>query len=305
MLRHGHERDAGDMLTIMPRQFLYSGTESLVTLEYIIENKYSAVLKIEDGLVLCRDGVQEFLESEKARLAKASQSKDRATISMSITINNVDQEMVGHFLWDLAHKAIRDKFKFDFDASSPNSLLQGRQAAITVDAFEAHHTIVMRAFAYLDREPRDQTKRIGIYLCGLLPFHLSNLRLEEEDGRELASSEQSEIGQSLHTLFKDKQVFERHKASFQDTYWYAAEMEDVQKWMMDSAVMRRVNREWRQAVQQAASPTRGFMKPLLETIIRGFLRARTWLVWNAYLWITECMELVSVMATIGRSLRIC
>lgn len=242
---------------------------------------------------MCRDGVRDFLEREKANSAKTAQSKDRATISMTITINNVDQEMVGHFLWDLAHKAIRDKFKFDFDAGSPNSTLQGRQAAITVDAFEAHHTIVMRAFAYLDQEPRDQTKGIGIYLCGLLPFHLSSLRRLEEDDRELAPSEQSEIGQSLQTLFKDQQVFERHKASFQATYWFTAEMEDVQKWLMDSAVMRRVNREWRQTVQQPVSPTRGFMKPLLEMIIRGFLRARTWPVRNAYNWIAECMRLVS------------
>jgi len=43
--------------------FLYSGTESLVSLQYIIESKYPAVLKLEDGSVYGKDGVQEYLES--------------------------------------------------------------------------------------------------------------------------------------------------------------------------------------------------------------------------------------------------
>jgi Cdc6-like AAA superfamily ATPase len=104
-------------LTISTK-FLYSGTESLASLKYIIKNKYSAVLKLEDKHVYGKDGVQDYLQKEKDTSGKSSQFKERPTISMTITINNVDQELCGHFLWDLAHKGIRDKFKFDFDAAS-------------------------------------------------------------------------------------------------------------------------------------------------------------------------------------------
>ncbi|KAK0702793.1 hypothetical protein B0H67DRAFT_499740 [Lasiosphaeris hirsuta] len=272
--------------------FLYSGTESLVSLQYIIENKYSAVLKLEDGYVYGKDGVKEYLQKEKANSEKSPHSKDRATISMTITINNVDQELCGHFLWDLAHKAIRDKFKFDFDAASPNSALHGRQAAITVDELEAHHTIVTRAFEYLDREPKDQTKEVGEYLVCWLPYHLGCLRLRqlEDDDRELTPNEQSDIGQNLHKLFRDQQVFKRHKASFSKCWWLAEEIEDLQKLLMDSAVVRRVDKEWRLAVEQASSPTKGFLSELVEVVVRGFLKERSWDVNNAYQWILRFME---------------
>ncbi|KAK3360591.1 hypothetical protein B0T25DRAFT_578485 [Lasiosphaeria hispida] len=271
--------------------FLYSGTESLVSLQYIIENKYSAVLKLEDRYVYGKDGVKEYLQKEKATSEKPPHSKDRATISMTITINNVDQELCGHFLWDLAHKAIRDKFKFDFDAASPNSALHGRQAAITVDELEAHHTIVTRAFEYLDREPKEQTKEVGEYLVCWLPYHLGRLRqLQEDDDRELTPNEQSEIGQNLHKLFRDQQIFKRHRACFAKTWWLVDEMGDLQKLLMDSAIVRRVDREWRQAVQQAVSPTRGYLRELVEVVIRGLLRERSWDVDNAYNWILKFME---------------
>jgi hypothetical protein len=72
-------------------------------------------------------------------------------------------------------------------------------------------------------------------------------------------------------------------------------MEDVQKWLMDSAVVRRVDREWRQAVQQAITPTRGFMREIVEVVVRGLLRERSWRVVNACLWILEFMDLVSLL----------
>jgi len=267
-----------------------------VSLQYIIENKYSAVLRLEDGYVYGGDGVKEYLQKEKAKSDKSPDSKDRALISMTITIENVDQEVCGHFLWDLAHKAIRDNFKFDFNTVGPRSGLHGRQAAITADELEAHHTIVMRAFEYLDREPREQTKEIGKYLVGWLPYHLDRLRQLEDDDRELTPREQSEIGRNLEKLFRDQQIVKRHRATFAETFWWASEMEDVQKWLMDSAVVRRVDREWRQAVQQAVSPTRGFMRELVEVVVRGLFRERSWKAGNAYWWISQLMDLVSPLA---------
>ncbi|KAI1411841.1 hypothetical protein F5Y13DRAFT_200538 [Hypoxylon sp. FL1857] len=273
--------------------FLYSGTESLASLQFIIKNKYSAVLKLEDGYVYGQDGVKDYLQKDKDNSGKSSHSKDRSTISMTITINNVDQELCGHFLWDLAHKAIRDKFKFDFDAASPHGALHSSsQATITVDEFEANHTIVTRAFEYLEKEPRDQTKEIGKYLVGWLPYHLGRLRqLEDEEKGALTPGEQFEIGQSLYKLFKDENVFLRHRASFEQTLWFVSEMEDVQKWLMDSAVVRRLDKKWRDEVQLPLSPTRGFLKELVKMVVEGMLRNRSWGVQNAYNWIEEFMGL--------------
>ncbi|KAI0835757.1 hypothetical protein F5Y06DRAFT_118345 [Hypoxylon sp. FL0890] len=273
--------------------FLYSGTESLASLQFIIKNKYSAVLKLEEGYVYGQDGVKDYLQKDKDTSSKSSHSKDRSTISMTITINNVDQEICGHFLWDLAHKAIRDKFKFEFDAASPNnSLHSSSPAAITVDEFEAHHTIVTRTFEYLDEEPKDQTKVIGEYLVGWLPYHLGRLRqLEDEEKGALTPNEQFKIGQNLYKLFKDEQVFLRHKASFEQTLWFVDEMEDLQKWLMDSAVVRRLDKKWRDEVQLPLSPTRGFLKELVKMVVEGLLRKRSWAAENAYNWIKEFMDL--------------
>ncbi|KAJ6534644.1 hypothetical protein DFH09DRAFT_1325264 [Mycena vulgaris] len=268
--------------------FLYSGTESLASLKYIIKNKYSAVLKLEDQYVYGKDGVRDYLQKEKDTSGKSSQSKERPTISMSITINNVDQDLCGHFLWDLAHKAIRDKFKFDFDATS--NALHNSQAAIALDEFEAHHTIVTRAFEYLSKEHSDQTKEIGKYLVNWLPYHLDRLRqLEDEEKGTLMPNEQFEIGQNLYTLFQDEGVFKRHRASFEGALWVEEEMEYVQKWLMDSAVVRRLDKRWRDEVQLAVSPTKGYLRKLVRMVVEGFLRERSWGVQNAYSWIEEFM----------------
>ncbi|KAJ7764439.1 hypothetical protein B0H14DRAFT_371048 [Mycena olivaceomarginata] len=268
--------------------FLYSGTESLASLKYIIQNKYSAVLKLEDQYVYGKDGVRDYLQKEKDMSGKSSQSKERPTISMTITINNVDQELCGHFLWDLAHKAIRDKFKFDFDATS--NALRNSQAAIALDEFEAHHTIVTRAFEYLSKEHSDQTKEIGRYLVSWLPYHLDCLRqLEDEEKGMLMPDELLDIGQNLYKLFQDEGVFRRHRASFEGTLWLEKEMEDVQKWLMNSAVVRRLDKRWRDEVQLAVSPTRGYLKKIARMVVEEFLRERSWGVQNAYFWIESFM----------------
>lgn len=212
---------------------------------------------------------------------------------MTITINNVDQELCGHFLWDLAHKAIRDKFNFNLDGDASNALHGGR-GTIAVDEFEAHHTIVTRAFEYLSKPPREQTKNIGTYLVTWLPFHLSRLReLEDDDQGSLMPSEQSEIGQNLYKLFKSGEVFLRHKESFQEAWWIVSEIEDLQKWLMDSAIMRRLDKRWRDEVQLAASPIRGFLKELVRVIIQGFLRERSWDITSACRWLLQLMKAVS------------
>ncbi|OTA04241.1 hypothetical protein A9Z42_0048210 [Trichoderma parareesei] len=271
--------------------YLCSETESLASMEYIIRNKYSAVLKLDDGYVFGQDGVKEFLRKDVNVSGRSAQSKDRATISMTITINNVDQELCGHFLWDLAHKAIRDKFNFNLDDEAANAFHGGSRASIAVDEFEAHHTIVTRAFEYLNKPHREQTEKIGAYLVGWLPYHLSRLRqLEDDDQGALMPSEQFEIGQNLYKLFKGGEVFRRHKQSFQRVLWTVDEMMDVQKWLMDSAVMRRLDKRWRDEVQLASSPTRGYLKEWVRVVVCGLLRERSWEVEPAYGWLEQFMK---------------
>lgn len=275
-------------------KFLYSDTESLASLQYIIKSKYSAVLKLDDGYVYGQDGVKDYLRKETDSFSRSSKANDRATISMTITINNVDQELCGHFLWDLAHKAIRDKFDFNLDSDISNALHGGSRGTIAVDAFEAHHTIVTRAFEYMNKPHREQTKAIGPYLVCWLPFHLNTLRqLEDEDQGALMPNEQFDIGQNLYKLFRDGEVLIRHKATFENTFWIASEMEDIQKWLMDSAVVRKLNKKWRDEVQQAPSPTRGYLKEFVRIIIRGLLRERSWDVLSASNWLREFMAAVS------------
>ncbi|KAI8631209.1 hypothetical protein F5Y19DRAFT_425430 [Xylariaceae sp. FL1651] len=269
--------------------FLHSATESLTSLQYIIKNKYPAVLRTDENYVYVQDGVKDYLQKEKDKFSMSSQSKERATISMTINVDKVDHELCAHFFWDLAHKAIRDKFKFDFDAAS--SALHNSKVTIAVGEFEAHHTIVMRAFEYLSKEHCEQTKDIGVYLVRWLPYHLECLRqLEDQEKGELAPDERLEIGQKLYEMFKDEMLFRRHRASFEQTFWTGEEMETVWKWLMDSAVVRRLNKKWRDEVQSAIGLTRGYLKELVKVVIEGFLRERSWEVENAYNWIREFMS---------------
>ncbi|KAJ7256871.1 hypothetical protein B0H12DRAFT_1284136 [Mycena haematopus] len=269
--------------------FLYSGTESLVSLQYIIKNKYSAVLKVEDDCVYGQDGLKEYLEKEKVSSSQVTHSKESAIISMTITIQNVDQEHCGYFLWDLAHKANRDNFSFDLANASRSTF------SIAVDEFEAHHTIVKRTFEYLCKDPEEQTAAISLYLVNWLPYHLARLRdLVDNDVGALTSSEQLELGQYLWGLFKDEQVFQRHRKTFEQAWWTADEMDSVKKWLMDPTIVRRLDKAWRDDVQRPVSPTRGFMRELARMVVRGLLRERSWNVANAWRWIKHFMSVVRV-----------
>jgi hypothetical protein len=254
---------------------------------------------VEDGYVYAQDGIEDYLANGQDTPGRPSHSSGRGTISMTITINDVDQELCKHFLWDLAHKAIRDKFKFEFDGDSPNSGLisnSGHGGAIRVDTFDAHHTIVQRTFEYLSKLPQDQTATIGIYLISWLPYHLDKLRsLEDEDKGTLSQHAAFEIGQNLHILFKDQEIFRRHKTSFEKTWWTTSEIENVQKWLMDSAVTRKLNKQWRDEVQLAASPIQGYLRELVTMVLKGFLQERSWDVQNACYWIQNFMDVVSAL----------
>lgn len=275
-------------------KYLHSGAESLVSLQHIITKKYSAILKIEDNYVYEQDGVIEYLQKEKGN--SLLPHKEQATISMMITINNVDQEVCGHFFWDLAQKAIREKFKFNIDATS--NALQNTQAAIGVDEFEAHHTIVTTTFDYLFQPHVGLTNDIGWYLACYLPTHLGRLHeLEDDEKGVLTSSARLNIGQSLYNLFKNDEVIVRHKECFEDlnVFWTVEEMMFMQKWLMDPSVVRRLDKGWLNTVQRAPSPPRGYLKPFVKTVVEWFLRGRNYSVVNAYRWVANFIESVSII----------
>ena len=236
-----------------------------------------------------QDGVEDYLQQGTGNLGRPTHSGDGPTVSMTITINNVDQELCGHFFWDLAHKALRDNFKFDFNAASFN-----RARRIAVDEFQAHHNIVLSAFKYLGGGQEDQTEDIGTYLVSWLPHHLGRLRqLEDENRGELNPGERFEIGHNLHMIFKHEQVIQRHKDAFEQTFWWVEEIEMVQKWLMDSSVVRKLDSSWRDDVQRATGPTEGFLRGLVNLVVQGFLRDRTWEAQNALNWSGEFIGTVS------------
>ncbi|KAK8036073.1 hypothetical protein PG993_008687, partial [Apiospora rasikravindrae] len=278
--------------------YLQSGNESLVTLKYIIQKKFSAVLKLEDDFFMVQDDVRDTLQRRKDNRHKFSASQEGPTISMSITINNVDQELCQHFLWDLAQKSIRDKFRFDFDGAA-NHLLSS-QAAIEVDEFEAHHSIVKQAFDYLAHDPRDETKPIGKYLVPWLPWHLRKLRtLEMEDEGELSPVEKRKIADGLYNIFQSDLILERHKDSFEGRWmhWYHDEMLEFNEWFMDSAVVRRLDKHWLREIRSAPNPTRGYLRPLVQSVLKQLLleRERPWGALSAYRWIEQFVLLVSLV----------
>ncbi|KAK2739652.1 neutral amino acid permease [Colletotrichum kahawae] len=107
---------------------LTSDIASLTSLEYVIRTKYSAILRIEDDCyVYLQDGMEEYLQKVKTSSGQSQQSKGGSTISVTISINNVDQELCGNFLWDLADMAIRNKFKFNFDGEAFSSAHSSKQ----------------------------------------------------------------------------------------------------------------------------------------------------------------------------------
>lgn len=242
-------------------------------------------MRIDDGYVYAQEGVQEYLEAKNSSSQRA-RTKDSGTISMTITINNVDPDQCGSFFWDLAELAVRDKFQFSLQGSN--------QRTIAIDEFRAHHEIVIRAFEYLRSNPKEETKEIGLYLLRRLPYHLGRLyTLDNEDGgRELKRQEKAQIGKHLYETFKDQTILHRHKSILEQLVWSSSDMASVWEWLKDPAVLRNLDQMWCNEIR-ATHPPRGFLRELVLMVVQRFLKERTWDVSNASLWIREFMAAVS------------
>ncbi|KAL1610747.1 hypothetical protein SLS60_002417 [Paraconiothyrium brasiliense] len=271
---------------------LFSDITSLTSLEHVIRTKYLAVLKLENGRVYVQEGVEEYLRKNETVTNRLQRDEDKATISMTISINNVDQELCGNFLWDLTDMAIRNQFKFNFDSDHFTNLHSRSQRTISVNRLESNYDIVSRAFKYLSSEPMNETQDIGAYLVTWLPEHLHQLRkLEEDEMGNLRGDQKSDIGRHLCTMFKDDTVFRRHKKAFQNFCWAASEIKEMQIWVTDSTVIRKVDKKWRNAIRTGGSnPIRGYLKELVRIVVRGLVRGRDWDVANARDWVKHFMS---------------
>lgn len=219
---------------------------------------------------------------------------------MTINIHNADLELCGHFLWDLSERAIREKFNFELKKAS-DSL--HNNAIISVNEFEAHYTIVKRAFQYLEQEPTDQTKKIGQYVINWLLQHLESLRKLEEEGKgRLRPDQQSNIGQNLYKMFRNGELVERHWESFGVGIWWAKEMVSVREWFLDTAiaaVVRKQDKKWCDRMREPdalKNPTKdGYLEEFVRVVVKGLFcdSERSWPVDGAVFWIKEFMKVVS------------
>lgn len=250
------------------------------------------MFKIENDMVFVKDGIKEYLQKEKQPFSKSSRPEEQPTISMVITINKADQQVCGHFLWDLSRNVIRNQFKFEFD--DPSHML-GKQVVIAVDEFEAHRDILHTTFEYLFQEQKEQTKALGKCLLCWLPYHLERLGfLEDYEMGSLDSTEKLQIAQNLQILFKDDKVLRRHKESFQGLWWSAEEIKAVQQWCLrDRVVLRKLDPAWRNKLQ-ADSPAMGYLSEWTKAIVGELVRGRNWKVDRAWYWTEEILKAVSL-----------
>jgi hypothetical protein len=260
---------------------------SIIALEHVIKTKYSAILSIEDDCVYLRKGVTDVLTT----LSKASRDRHTAgqpMISMKITIHKASQEECASFFWDLAHTAAKAKHEFLLDNSS-----RMYSHAIMGNAFDATKSVVLQAFQHLSASPKQNTGDIGAHIVLWLPSYLNRLKkLETEDKFFLTAEEESTIEKGLYDFFSSSTVIENHSSSFQKATWLTDEIKMFEHWLRDDRIMR-IHRDWA-SEQLKNKPVAGFLKSIVDKIVRGFLMERTWDVSNAYSWISLFMELVSV-----------
>ncbi|KAH8880886.1 hypothetical protein GQ53DRAFT_736167 [Thozetella sp. PMI_491] len=261
--------------------FLYWERESLVPLAYVVEHRYSRVLRLDGSRVSVRVGVDKVLQKHRSN-PRAALAGAGPRISLSIQITDVDRELCQNFLWDLSQKAIRDKFRFDFDNAS--AFQHTIQAELSVNEFDAHHTIVMAAFKFMRNEPDKRTVALGPYLFKHLPSHLK--RLKEAQGLdELLDLQKQEIGSSLLELFESDHIFNLNKNHFKQFTWNREDVQVFREWFKDPAATRGIRKSWLRKATSEENPAKTFLGDLVLMIAQQWLVEGTWDARNAYDWI--------------------
>jgi len=253
----------------------------------MIEQKYSSILKYEDYVSIL-DGVDEVVQNERST-TRNTIAAGGPKISATITITDVDQEVCQHFLWDLAHKGIREKFKFDFDA--PSSLQRRKKAEISVNEFDAHLSIVLQTFKFIEAEPNERTKAIGRYILQYLPSHLKHLS-DMQGINTLLDSDKRDIGHFLFDLFESDRTFVNHKDIFECFTWDVQDVDVFRKWFDDPVATKSIYKKWLREARTRESPQPGFLRELMNVVVKHWLRDRSWNAGNAYDWVASFYSMV-------------
>lgn len=231
---------------------------------------------------------------DRKDLKDLKRSEATSSISMTITINNADPKICGHFFWDLASKTVRDDFRDDF--MKVLTAAHSGVPAIGVEEFEVHRKIITMTFAYLIADEKTETKELGKHLLRYLPYRLSRLDdLECEDIGSLSPNHTLEIGLGLYQIFTDCAIVNRHQASFEGAVWSKNDVEVVKQWLTRShrsISKKKTDSKWNDICQQS-NPTDGFLGQWTAQITYQFLRTREWQAKSAYAWVENLMGMVS------------
>ncbi|KAL9577614.1 MAG: hypothetical protein Q9212_006252 [Teloschistes hypoglaucus] len=260
--------------------FMRTNRKPFVPLRKKVEEKYHSILQIDsddDGNVKTKnyDFVEFFQKSIRERKVDIEDAENDPKISMTIQIDRVNQSQVQRFFWDLSGKVLLDKFQFTASTSGPE-----QTAKITANMTEAHLTIVKRCFDLLLNEPIPETAILGRYALRYLPWHLEDLRLEDNK-ESLQPAEKEDIVDSLVGLLQSVDTIEKHLVEdfLQFEGWLDGrfEVEVVEGWLHDSEATSRLRRKERTWLKQVDSEGWPFA---LKEIAR--MIARQWLCFSRF-----------------------
>ena len=270
-------------------------TRSLTSLKSSIEGKYSAILKLDGELVKTQEGVEDYVQQMAKPVDHKASLQDGPRISMTITINQVDQRRCAHFLWDLTQMAMRDDFRFVFPSDSGSTVHHDGDSTIALDEFDMNRDIALHAIDYIMSEPDERTKEIGQYLIYWLPHHLQKIHELEHDSQEVTRAEKCKIGKGFYELFTIDTVMRRHKDTLGQIFWTEKEMQEIRIWVTDHTALTSLEDEnWTSAmIKSAMDLETGFLKNLVKLVLEELLRAKVWDVTNACTWLQQFAHLVS------------
>jgi hypothetical protein len=291
---HGYRYFNVDMLKAA--LFLRYNRTPLQPLEKKLRGKYAKVFTIDsDGDVVVHDDIENlFRGSPSPRLGKDADGKDKPQISMTITINQADIEMVRRFFWDLSENAV---FRtFDFDKFVKDS---GDQMKISANPVDAHFAMTTQCLKLLLNEPDKRTDCLIAYALEQLPSHLRQLR-EYVDSGEIDSSEKKEIGQNLVSLFLYTDSIEKHWDSQEYLTEWFEEVKTFGAWVRDREATGSLVLEyhrWVEKVLSSTNPGVTCLKNITHMVAKRWLRGKERININQHFeWVDRFISVVRCMS---------
>jgi hypothetical protein len=250
--------------------FLRYNRTPLQPLEKKLTGKYAKVFTIDsDGDVVVDDDIETlFKESPSSRLRKSAEEKDRPQISMAITINQAEIEMVRRFFWDLGENAVFNKFNFDDFKDS------GWHMKISANPVDAHFAMTKQCLKLLLSDPDERTNCLIAYALEELPSHLRTLRGYADSG-DLDSSEKKEVVQSLVSLLLETDSIDKHWNSqkYRDEWFDGTDT--FRRWLADQEVTGSLvpgYRLWVERSLKSTNPGVMCLKDITRMVAKRWLR---------------------------------